>query len=293
MKTVWGFEPKNQNKAAIQGMAQLLGEFCGGARKLGVAYVVTEHEPYLYAAFDVPAEERFTVYPRTLILDDLKKARVRVNSDQVHVLRHRTLSITKAVDQLLGFAKSEKAELLALFTQNKKGFERMLMGSFAETAVHRSPIDLLLAGPKTKYPKKVRNILYASDFESSSKGDLRRVIGICKRMRARLIVFHAAELRYRNSFDEANPGVQAYRRTIDQMVSWIESESRKAGVAVTVEVKADFESITDLTFQAARRAKADLIAVSAKTGPLSALMGGSVTRRIVRDGRYPVLILKD
>ncbi|NJM10206.1 MAG: universal stress protein [Bdellovibrionaceae bacterium] len=292
MKTVWALEPKNQNSAAIKGMARLLGQFSRSAQDLSVGFVVTEHESYLYTAFDLSEEERFSTYPKELILEDLKRSKVRLKPSHVHILRHRTLSTTSAVDKLLGFAKSKRAKLLALFTHNKKGIERLVVGSFAETAVHRSQIDLLLAGPKTVYPAHVRSILYASDFGPDSKRDLRRVVKICKHLRARLTVFHAAQVIYRWSLDESNPEIHAYRRTTKKMADWIESECKKAHLPCSVILKAEFESTPELAIKAARAAKADLIVVSAKVGPFGALMGGSVTRSIIRHGTYPVLVFK-
>lgn len=292
MKVVWGFEPMSQNSATLKGMNKLLGQFAKGNKDLSIGYVVTEHESYLYTAFDVPSDERFSSYPKKLISKDLKEAGVKIKTDDIHVINHRTLSITTAVDSFLKFAKSEQADLIALFTRNKKGLERLVMGSFAETAVHRSRIDLLLAGPKTKYPSQVRNIFYACDFSAQSKRDLGRILKLCKSMNAKLTVFHAAQIIYRSSFDETNPKVQAYRQQTKKFESWIENECKKADVKCTVVVKAEFASIPELALKTARTAKADLIVVSAKVGPLAALMGGSIARNIVRQATYPVLILK-
>jgi len=292
MKVIWGFEPKNQNDGAIRGMADLLGQFAGGSQNLSVGFVVTGHESYLYNAFDVPREERFSKYPKKLILEDLKRAKVQIKPHRVHIVEQRTLSTTAAVDKFLSFAKSKNAELVALFTQNKHGFERLVVGSFAETAVHRSRIDLLVSGPKTKYPDKVRSVVFATDFGPDVKRNLRRALEICKQLRARLTVFHAAEIIYRWSLDETNPEILAYRRKTKKMADWIENECKKARVPGSVVLSTEFESIPDLVFKTARAAKADLIVVSAKVGPFGALMGGSVTRNIIRQGSYPVLVLK-
>lgn len=292
MKVLWGFEPRSQSSASIKGMNRLLGQFVKGSRDLSVGYVVTESEPYLYAAFDVPPEERFRSYPKELIMKDLKEAGARVKSEAVHIVNHRTLSTTTAVDRFLKFARSEKADLVALFTYNKSGLQRMIMGSFAETAVHRSRIDLLLAGPKTKYPERIRSVLFSSDFSARSKRDLGRVLKLCKAMGAKLTVFHSAQITYRWPFDDAGPEIRSYRQNVKKFEAWVQEECRKASVPCSVVVKAELEPIPELAIKEARRAKADLVVVSAKAGPLAALMGGSVTRNIVRHGVYPVLVLK-
>ena len=293
MKIVWGYEPKSQNNEAAKGMVKLLGQFASGTYDINIGCVVTENEVYLHPAHKLPPKERFSKYPKDLILADLKSAKIQLKPSAVHILHHRTLSTTAAVDQLLGFAKARRAKLIALFTHNRTGIKRLVMGSFAETAVHRSQIDLLLAGPKTQFPDRVRNVLFASDFAPDSKRDLRRVLELCKRMGARLTVFHAARITSKWSpLNEDNPEIQAFRRMTRKMVDWIETECKKADVPCSIVIKVEFESISDLALKAARKAKADLIVVSAKVGPLAALMGGSVTRNIVRLGSHPVLILK-
>jgi len=292
MKVLWGYEPRNQNAAAVKGMYKLISEFALKSKDIEVGYVVTENETYLHTAFDVPFEKRFNWLPKKLILDEFKKARVGISDNKIHVIHHQTLSTTKAVDRLLKLAMTKDAKLIALYTHNKKGIERFFLGSFAETAVHRSRVDLLLAGPKTKYRAKLSNVLFASDFSSGSKKDLLKVIGLCKRTGAKLTIFHAAEVIYKWSLDETNPKIHAYRRKTDRMARWIKEICERSKVPHTLIINSEFTSIPELTFKTAKKVKADLIVVGAKAGPFAALMGGSVARNIVRDGVYPVLVLK-
>lgn len=292
MKTLWAFEPRSQSVTSIKGMARLLMQFAPGPRDLEVGYVVTESEMYLYTAYDVPESERFTAFPKKLIELDLKKAAVKMDPSKIHIFNYRTMSTTPAVDHLLKQTRKRGARLLALYTQNKVGIERLVLGSFAETAVHRSRIDLLLAGPKTKFAKRTRNIFFASDFSPKAKKDLGKVIDLCQHFGAGLTVFHAANVRYQWAIDETDPKLKAYRRATDQMAEWIANQCSRAGVANSVVINADFNSIPNQALKSARKTKADLIVVRAKIGPGAALMGGSVTRNILRNSRVPVLILK-
>ncbi len=292
MKALWAFEPRGQSQKSIKGMSRLLENLVKKPRDLSIGYVVTESEIYLYTAYDVPIADRFTSYPKELIMKELKKAGVTVEPGQVDIFNHRTISTTPAVDHLLNQARKKKVDLIALHTHNKKGIERLVMGSFAETTVHRSRADLLLAGPNSTFPSRLRNIFFASDFSPKSKRDLGEVLALCKRIGARLTVFHAANPSYRWAIDEADRKVQAYRRATDDMAQWIQNEGRKAGVPCSVEINADFDSIPNLTLKAAKKAKADLIILRAKVGPAAALIGGSVTRNILRNSKSPVLVLK-
>ena len=210
----------------------------------------------------------------------------------IHVVDYETFSNTKAVDSFLSLAKKRNTKLVALYTHGRLGFMRFTLGSFAETAIHRSKIDLLLANPETNFSPKVKSIFYASDFSPSSKKHLKRVIEISKKIGAQLTVFHATEIIYKLSFDELNPEIVSYRNKLRRIEVWIEQECKKLEVSCKVIITSEFTPSTELALNNAKKARADLIVVSAKVGPMAALMGGSVTRYIVRASTKPVLVLK-
>lgn len=202
------------------------------------------------------------------------------------------MSNTKAVDRLLKLASDREAKLIGLFTHSKKGFFRLAIGSFAETAIHRSKVSLLISNPQTKVAPKIKNVLFASDFSASSKKHLKTVIAYCKKLKADLTVFHHAEPIYQWSLDESNPRIHAYRKSVHKMKSWIDQECQRARISNEVTVVSDFKATADLIYAHVKKTKTDLVVVSAKVGPMAALMGGSVTRQIVRASPVPVLVLK-
>lgn len=292
MKALWAFEPFHQDEARVSGMHQILCQLTGSADRVEVGFIVTRTEPSLNLAFDVPPEERFNVYPRKLIKEALKKSKIAVDDEKIHVLDYQTYSNTKAVDRLLTLAKSKKADLVALYTQSRKGLQRFAMGSFAETAIHRSPVDLLLVNPKVDFSKQVKQVFFLSDFTPGSKKHLKQVVQLCSRLKANLTVFHAAEVVYKWSFDEESPEVKSYRRKIEKTKSWVEQKCQSASVKCKVIIDSELESTSVMALEAATKAKADLLVVAAKSGGMKALMGGSTTRRLVRASTKPVLVLK-
>jgi nucleotide-binding universal stress UspA family protein len=114
----------------------------------------------------------------------------------------------------------------------------------------------------------------------------------CKKLKSNLTVFHQAEVIYKWSLDESNPKIHAYRRKVDRMKTWIEQECHRAGISVEVIVASELKATSDMIFANMKKKKIDLVVVSAKAGPMAALMGGSITRQIVRGSRVPVLVLK-
>lgn len=292
MKALWAFEPFHQDEKRLKGMHNTLSLLVGSSSKVEVGFVATHNESALNLAFKIPDEERYSVYPRKLIKQELKKARVKLEDKNIHVVDYETMSNTKSVDRLLKLASDRGADLIGLFTHARKGYLRLAMGSFAETAIHRSKLSLLIFNPKTKVTPKIKNILYASDFSPASEKHLKTVMAYCKELKCDLTVFHQAEVIYKWSLDESNPKIHAYRRKVDRMKSWIEQECHRVGISGDVIVAADFKATSDLIFATMKKKKIDLVVVSAKVGPMAALMGGSITRQIVRGSEVPVLILK-
>ena len=292
MKALWAFEPFHQDTTRTKGMQNTLRQLAGSSSNIEVGFIVTRTEGELSQAFDVPAEERFSTYPKKLTEQALRKAKVPIEHGKIHVVDYPTLSNTQAVDKLLGLAKSRNADLIAMYTHSRKGFARLVLGSFAETAIHRSKVSLLLVNPKCSFSKTIKSIFFASDFTPASKKHLKRTLLLCRQVRAKLTVFHQTEIIYKWSMDESNPEIHAYRRKVNRMQAWIEQECQRSGVPCTVIVKSEFSATSDLIIQTAAKTKADLIVVAAKSGPTAALMGGSITRHLVRGSNKPVLILK-
>ena len=292
MKVLWALEPFHQDKKRIKDMHKLLEQFVSRKAGIEVGFIVTRSEGELNRAFDIPFEERFSAYPRKVLKKSLRKAKVAIEDKNIHVVDHETFSTTKAVDRFLSLAKSRGSDLIALYTHARHGIVRFTLGSFAETAIHRSKTSLLLVNPKTNFSPKVKRIFYTSDFSPASKKHFKRVIQLSKKLNAQLTVFHHAEPIYKWSLDESNPKIHAYRRKVKRMQVWIEQECKRAGISGKVIVASEFSGTTDLIFKSMNKAKADLIVVSAKVGPVAALMGGSITRQVVRESQKPVLVLK-
>ena len=292
MKALWALEPFHQDTMRVKGMYNTLRQLVGSPSRIEVGFVANRSQPSLNLAFDIPEKERFNIYLRKLIKQEFRKARIKLENKKIHLVEHHTISTTKDVDRFLKLASDRGADLIGLFTHARKGYLRFVIGSFAETAIHRSKLSLLIFNPQTKVAPKIKNVLYAGDFSSTSKKHLKTVIAYCKKLNSNLTVFHHAEATYKWSLDESNPKIHAYRRKVNRMKSWIEQECHRAGLAAEVVIVDDFAPTYELIFANMKKKKIDLVAVSAKAGPMVALMGGSITRQIVRCSNVPVLVLK-
>ena len=292
MKALWAYEPFHQDKARIKGLHQLLKQLVTQPSHIEVGFIVTRTEPSLNLAFDVPYQERFSLYPHKLVKQSLQKAGVRIDDKKIHVVDHQTFSNSNAVAQLLKLAKARNKDLIALYTQSRHGLQRLTLGSFAETAIHQSRINLLLLNPGAALSPKMKAVFYMTDLAPASKKHFKQVVSICKQLQTRLTVFHAAEVIYQWSLEQHDPQVRAYRRKVASMQAWMEQECRRASIPCDVIIHSAMRPVTEMALKFAKQSKADLIVVAAKSSAMAALMGGSITRQIVRASKKPVLVLK-
>jgi nucleotide-binding universal stress UspA family protein len=292
MKSLFAFEPFHQEAPLVHDMVKLMKQLTASEKEIEIGFVATRTESELNLAFDVPALERFSSYPLQKIVEILKKAKVSIGPSRIHVVDFPTLSVTSAVDRLLRLVKTKKSKLLALYTHGRKGYARYLMGSFAETAIHRSRVSLLIASPKANFSNSLKTIFFASDFSSDSLRHLKQLCKISKQNGSTLVVFHQAEPVHLLRQKDLSPESKSYLRKIEQKKTKIEKLCAAAKVKVSVHVTGELAQTSDLIIKTATKSKADLIAVSAKVGPAIALMGGSVARQVLRASDKPVLVLK-
>lgn len=292
MNAFWAYEPFHQDPERIKAMHKILGQLAGHPENIKIGFISTHHETELTLAFDIPEEKRFNEYPKSQIKKELKEAKVKFSESNIQVVEHKVHSTTKAVDRMLALASENNSHLIGLFTHARKGYLRLVMGSFAETAIHRSQKDLLILNPKFTTPTKIKHILFASDFSNDSKKEFAKVLQYTKNLKAVLTVFHHAEVIYSWSLAEENSEIKNYKKSVDKMKIWFEQEAREAGVQINVIVRSEFRSTSSLILKLVKKTNVDLIAVCAKSNPVDALIGGSVTRQIARESSVPVLIIK-
>lgn len=293
MQALWSYEPFHQDNKNLQNMHRLLTALTGNPSHIHIGFVATHTEPSLRLAFDIPAKERFTTYPQEIIAQQLKEAKIKFDKSKIHVIDEVSYSNTKTANILIKSANKLNVDLIALFTHARKGYKRLMLGSFAETLIHMSPQNLLVLPPTNASPTALKNILFTSDFEKSTQKDIEHILSICKNLKAKLVVFHHADISYKATSGGKEEKASAYRRKVNEMKSWIEIMAKKNRVDCEVVIKSDFKSVTDHVNSLVRSKKSDLIFVRAKASARKSLMGGSITRAIVRQSSLPVFILKN
>lgn len=291
MRALWAVNPFHMSSKQLRSAHSLISSFVSDD-KIDVGYVVTQTETELNLAFDVPKEERHTVYPRRILEEKLKQARLKIKSAQVHVVNFPTFSQTSAVKRFLQLGRDRKSDITVIFSQGGSELRKLFLGSFAETAVHFSESKLLVLNPHSKTPKKIRTVLFCADAGESSLKALSEIASFCKAAKAKLVVLHVAQFNFNTPDEKADPSAKAYKKTVELLESRVQKVGESEKIDCKFVVSTDFSMISDIAVSTSKKVRADVIAVVAKSGSKMALIGGSVTRQILRRSKIPVMVLR-
>ncbi|MDD4975123.1 MAG: universal stress protein [Bacteriovorax sp.] len=284
MKILWTFDPFDKNREMYNLGKDLLNNCFSKKDSLEVVYVASNAQAELATSFSIPVEKRYSDYPKKIIKDQLKK--LSLKNIKIEVLFEKSLSLTSIVKKVVEYTKKNKTDLIVIASNGKKFLPRFVLGSFAESIVHMSACDLLIYHQKTKFKSKApANIVYAHDFSPKGSIGLEKIIAYATKWNSTLTIVHIP-------VPEAGIDFQEFKEITEKRVQKVEKSLEKQKVKCNIYLEYDIRPIIETLLDVAAKTKADIIAVTAQSNKLSALLGGSITRQVLRESLLPTLILK-
>lgn len=119
-------------------------------------------------------------------LQRLKK-KVLTNTPDVHV--STVIGYSPIVDNILGFAEHNKADLIVMGTQGVSGLKKAIIGSTAVRIIERSDIPVLLV-PENFKQKEPTHIVFAADTQYTGFKALALTLALAKLYTAAVTVVH-------------------------------------------------------------------------------------------------------
>ncbi|NUN05960.1 MAG: universal stress protein, partial [Bdellovibrio sp.] len=207
---------------------------------------------------------------------------------------------------LSDYAAYSRTDLIVVGSHGRQGFQRFLLGSFAESLLLQSEIPVCVVGHHTTNTGSPKKIIYPTEFGEHSKDNFKHVLRLAKSLHAEVLLLHALTRPLEGLFDiDTRPRVYTYQGqmlTLDQVIEHqIERQSMKAqlwlnwaqhdGVTAHYYIDRSFKPIDDLIIDAVATHDGDMIVMEAQSGPLSAAILGSYTRNVVRKATCPVYVI--
>lgn len=213
------------------------------------------------------------------------------------LLVQNAFSTRATVDTLLDYARKSGASAIGVGTRTKKTLERFFVGSFAETLILRSAIPIFLQPAQVKVPTKFSHILFASDFSDESFRVFNRLLVVAKTLKAKVTVYYKVEFVMPPAvygfdpipvYDEYQTEDLKERRELSKKFT---DAGKSSGVTVKVVIDEKPGFVSEAILSAARKQKANLIAMASQSGPIGATLLGSVCRQVVRAAKLPMWII--
>jgi nucleotide-binding universal stress UspA family protein len=306
MRIIWAIDAFEDNKDLNRKMAETLISLRGTTEAdIEPLYLLRENE-ILLPTYEVPswvsdhsktAEALFKEVLADYHLDFLLPPKV---------IPHASASHAGAAETLCAYAKKTNADMIVVGSHGREGFQRFLLGSFAESLLMDSCVPVLVIGAHSTKTSRPKNIFFPTEFGDHSKENFKHVLNLAKLLRAEITLFHAISRPIESLFDlDTRPRLYSYEgsmQSLDQIIdlqiksrihkadNWVSWAANEGVVAHSI-VDSSFKGIDELILQASEQNAGDLIVMEAQSGPMSAALLGSYTRTVVRKAKCPVYVI--
>jgi len=211
------------------------------------------------------------------------------------ILTQNDLSLQKAVQSTITAAKKLETQLMVLSSRARKGATRFLIGSFADTLILNSTLLTIVVSPKTHPLKRIRTILFPTDFRQKSKDAFTEVIQFASEMDAKILIFHRLEMvTYPHLTDhpEYENWKRAEIRRCEKEAEWLRERADESNVDTIIEIVTKGPSVAESVLSLAKKTPSSILALVSHTAPsMVPILLGSNTRQILHAAGSPTWVI--
>ena len=200
--------------------------------------------------------------------------------------------------EILAAAQELPADLVALGTHGRSGFERFLLGSVTEKLLAILPCPTLTVSHEerriSETPGLVKRILVASDFSPAAAGAVAFALSLAEKARSEVTLLHVIDALPDASehVHYAVPEVAPLRRALEEQAAprlqAASPDSLANGLAIRKRLATG--RAPEMILKVAAEIRADLIVLGTRGhGVLGRFLFGSTSDRVVREATCPVV----
>jgi len=186
-------------------------------------------------------------------------------------------------DELAKVIKREAIDLLVVGSHGARGFEKVLLGSVAESMLRKSPIPVMVIGPQAKVSETPTCILLATDLEPAALHAAQYATSLAEEFQAKLTLLHVLQQPGWPTSEER----EAIEHRLQQLVPADATAFCQAGYRVR-----HGEPSREIVAQA-QQCEANLIVTGRHNkGPLSSRALWTTLTRLIQEAPCPVLTVR-
>lgn len=226
----------------------------------------------------------------------------------VHVIIDK--SGIKHVDLFIQYAQQHNADLIVVATHGRLGIRHALMemgrgsGSFTEALIQKSPIKVLVLGPKISsgiegFP--FETLIFPTDFSKDSKFYYRKAVYLARQLKSRLLLYHILPLPVESILQ---PGLSPSGETWLPLFGCLNTETgrpiRRAeawvrwawnqGVTAAYRIYSEGGALPDVLIGLAAEKEESILVLVDKETKTNAVLH-DLTRRVLQQAACPIFVL--
>lgn len=312
MKILWAVDAFDDLTVVEQNILETLKGFSHRTKiEVQPVYVLSPDQLGLAWELAPPWAELYAPSAKKVLNTKFKDWKTEGWIAEPEVLTQLRPSLKGTVQALAAHAASKNFDMIVAGTHGRKGFQRLALGSFAESLLQQSSVPVLVVSANTKVMNgansRVPNrILVPSDLSDPKSKFFEDVFEICKAMKSKMTLLHAVARPLDPVFQSGVyllsgawvPGLnyfeQEQSRQNEAAKRVVDFAQEKGMNPADMEVVIDSHCVgaVDSILKYAAENQVTMIAMAAESGPLAAVLIGSITRQVVRQARCPVLVYR-
>lgn len=213
------------------------------------------------------------------------------------VVCSKTSSRLQSADLIVDAAINEGAGAILLGSHAKPN-QKTGMGSYAEVLIGKSPIPILIAGPKV-VSNQSKKILFPTDFSKSSEYAFDKILKIAKEAGATVALYHRIDLSNASSYISFIPGGLPewvaemwwdQRQVAEKRaMEWVK-KAAKIDVFCEICIENEFSSFSESICEYSDKINAGLIAFGVRRRLWRQIFLGGDLRGVFAKAHVPILI---
>jgi nucleotide-binding universal stress UspA family protein len=214
------------------------------------------------------------------------------------ILSEPFLTLKQGVQELIQHAKENQASLIVVSTAAKKGIQKWVMGSFAETLILLSDVPLFIVNPQSSLETDFTEVIFATDFSDESKGAYLQLLDFATSLKSKITLFNKLNYDFTPGIETAFYQDPAYKDAIQDRAiiqqekgqDWVKL-AQERGVAVQFHLDMQVTGAAADAILDYAKFKKGIIAMASHSGPMATVFLGGTTRRVVRNSNLPVWVI--
>jgi len=216
-------------------------------------------------------------------------------------LLQASFSCRDSVAGLLDEAHAMGSELIAVGTHGRKGLNRFLLGSFAETLLLESDLPLLVVNPECEPVEKLVHMVYPTDLSEGSLKVLYELLPEIRERDLKVTLYHklprtveaavsAGAQVFGASYLPLDRFYKKQKEMAEAQLEQVQSSMESKGVSCLTFLDMEPTPAVDGIAALTDSIEGSFVGIVAQSGPFSSALLGSLVRQVVRTSRVPVWV---